>query len=82
MRNPDSLLALILQFFAPAAIFLAVLGVVGVGGYFVVATIATFALHFMTAENAVLLGLLAASAVTLLILRALPKPPSENGDFK
>lgn len=80
MKNPDSPLALILAFFAPAAIFLACAGIVYVLALFVVATISTFALNFITAENAILIGLLAASGVMFLIARALPNPPAKRGD--
>lgn len=80
MKNPDSPLALILAFFAPAALFLACAGIVYVLALFVVATVGAFALRFMSAESAIWIGILAASAVLFLIARALPNPPAKQED--
>lgn len=80
MKNPHPPLAVILRFFQPAAIFLACMAIVYVFSVFVVATIGMFALRFMSAESAIWIGILTASAVLFLIARALPNPPAKKED--
>lgn len=80
MKNPHAPLAVILRFFQPAAIFLACAAVVYVFSIFVVATIGSFALRFVSAESAIWIGILTASGVMFMIARALPNPPMKEGD--